>query len=133
MADTSCVLSVVEVVVVEADLQVRLYKVRLYVRPGRSIQRNTCELLEMLAPRAVGGDKPLHALAREHLARVDVPLRIGRDHVQAEELSAALAHAAKLTDDLARFALDEPYVVVRQVGDVEILLRSVGRKGDATR
>jgi hypothetical protein len=53
--------------------------------------------------------------------------------VQAEELSAVLAHAAKLTDHLARFPLDEPYVVVRKVGDVEILLRLVGRKRDAAR
>src|SRR5512144_3216754 len=123
MADNSCVLSVVE-----ADL-----KVRLYVRPGRSIQRNPCELFEMLAPRAVGGNEPLDALAREDLTSVDVPPRIGRDHMQAEELSAVLAHAAKLTDHLARFTLEEPHVVVRKVGDVEVLLRLVGRERDTAR
>ena len=89
------------------------------------------ELIEMLATRTVGGDEPLHALTREHSASVDVPLRIGRDHVQPEELAAVLAHAAELTDHLARFPLEEPYVVVRKVGDVEILLRLVGRERDA--
>src|SRR6266550_4007262 len=97
------------------------------------VQRSAQQLFHQLAARAVGRHEPLHALAREHLARVDVPLRVGRYHVEAEELAATLTHASELTDDLAGLALDEPDVVVRQVGDEEILLRLVRRESDAAR
>src|SRR6266850_8205010 len=111
------------------------YGVRVWYVSGTgltmSVQRNARELIEMLAPRAVGRHEPLHALAGEHLARVDVPPGVGGDHVQAEELPAGLAHASELAHHLAVLAIEEPDVVVRQVGDEQILLRLVGREGDA--
>src|SRR5690242_16107610 len=72
------------------------------------VHRRPRKLIEDLAARAVGRDEALHALAGEDLARVDGALRVGRDHVEAEELAARLAHAPERTHHLPRLAVEEP-------------------------
>src|SRR2546430_2738176 len=52
----------------------------------------------------------LHALAVEHLARIEIAFGIGGDHVQPEELAAVLTHAAQLSDRRTSLAIDEPDV-----------------------
>src|SRR5262245_24719902 len=78
------------------------------------------QLRDQLASRAVSGDESLDALSGEDLAGIDVALRIGGDHVQAEKLAAAFAHAAQSSRDLAVVTIEEPDRVVLDVADVEV-------------
>ena len=70
-------------------------------------------------------------LAGEHLTRIDGALRIDRDHMQPVELAAAIAHAPHLTHDLAILAIEEPDVIVRQIGNIQEPLRLVDREHHA--
>src|SRR6188474_353530 len=99
--------------IVEADRKVRLYVKAL-------VQIGSRQLVEHSTARAVGRYEALDALAGEHLARIDVAARVGGDHVQAEELAAALTHAPERANHLAVRAVQEPDVVVRQVRDEQI-------------
>jgi len=48
-----------------------------------------------------------------------LPLEINGDHMKPEELSAVLAHAAQRAHDFAVLAVQEPDVVVRQIGNIQ--------------
>src|SRR5579871_279115 len=74
--------------------------------------------------------EPLHALAREDFAGVDVALGIDRYHVQPEKLAAVFAHVAHLADYFAVLAVQKPNVVVGEVGNIKELLRLVWREHD---
>jgi len=76
----------------------------------------------------VHGNKSLHALAVPNLTWVDVALRIDGDHVQTHELTAVLAHHAHITQYLAVPSIEEPDVVIRDVGNIQIALLLVGPK-----
>src|SRR5439155_498344 len=84
------------------------------------------QLLEQLPLRTLGGHKPLDALAGEDLTGVDVALRIDGDHVKPEPLAAVFAHAAHLSDDPAVLPIQKPEVIVREIGNEQVLLRLVG-------
>src|ERR1700722_1072927 len=80
---------------------------------------------------SLGRCKLLHTLAREDLPCVDDAFRIYRDHVQPKELARILAHTAHLAHDFAIHAIEEPNVVIRQIGNVQVLLSLVRREHDA--
>ena len=88
-------------------------------------------MLEQLSPGTVGGHEPLHALAGEHFARIEIALGVGGFHMKAEEASTVLTLLAQRAHDFARLAIEEPDVVVRQVGDVEQPLFLVVREHHA--
>ena len=48
------------------------------------------ELLEQLAPWAVGRHESLYPLAGKHFARVEIALRVGGFHMNAEEAATVL-------------------------------------------
>src|SRR5205085_599590 len=92
---------------------------------------NASQRFDRFAAIAIGRHEALDALTGEHLAGVDVAFRIGRDHVEAEELASPLAHASQPAGDLSIVAIQEPDGVVLDVADVEILLRLVRRERHA--
>ena len=51
--------------------------------------------------------------------------------MEPEELSAGFTHASQRADHLAVLAVEEPDMVVREVGDEQVLLRLVRRERDA--
>src|SRR6185436_9982279 len=67
----------------------------------------------------------LHTLAVERLARIDVALRIGRDRVHRVELAWHAAAVAEARDHRERRAIENPDLLIRAVGDVEVLLPRV--------
>jgi hypothetical protein len=77
------------------------------------------------------GNESLDAFALENLAGVDDSFGVHGNHVEPEELAAVLAHAAHLTDDFAVVAVQEPDVVVGEIGDVQQPLLPVGREHHA--
>src|ERR1700692_802906 len=52
--------------------------------------------------------------------------------MKSHKLPAVLAHRADLTHDVAFVTVEEPDVVVREIGNEQKPLRLVGRKGHAT-
>src|SRR5579864_6363570 len=81
---------------------------------------------------SLDGDEPLYPLACEHFTGVDIAFGVGGDHVEPEELASVFAHASHLADDLAVLAVEEPDVVIGEVGNVQELLLLVGREYHAS-
>ena len=75
-------------------------------------------------------DKFLHALTFPGLRRVDVALRIDRDAVHAVELTGLASAVAEAGENLECVALQHVDAVVHAVGEIQIALRRVLRKGD---
>ena len=60
----------------------------------------------------------LDAFALENFAGVDGSFGIHGNHVEPEELAAVLPHTPHLTNDFSVVTVQEPDVVVREIGDV---------------
>ena len=75
--------------------------------------------------------EPLHPLTGENLARVDNAFGVNRNHMQPEELAAVFAHASHPAHYLAVLAVEEPDVVIRQIGNIQEPLLLVGREHHA--
>src|SRR6185437_11846366 len=74
----------------------------------------------------------LHAFSRVDLARVQVPLRVHKCHVDEVEHPALMAMVADLADDLAGVAFELPDHIVHDVGDEDVFLARIGGKIDRT-
>src|SRR5258705_11032866 len=70
----------------------------------------------------LNGEEPLHSLAGEYFTCIDIAFRVHADHVQPEELASVFAHAAHLAHNLAIFAVEEPDVVIREIGNIQKVL-----------
>ena len=73
----------------------------------------------LLRDHLLCGREFLHPLAAEHFSRVNHAFGVHGDHVQPVELACVLAHAADLAHDLAILAIQEPDVVVGEIGNVQ--------------
>src|SRR5690242_7282008 len=62
--------------------------------------------------------EPLHPLAGEDLTSIAIALRIHGDHVQPEDLAPVFAQASHLAHDFAILAVEEPDVIIREIGNV---------------
>ena len=75
-------------------------------------------------------DELLQAPSFVGLGREDVPLRVGRDAVDGEELPRLAAAVAEAGEDLQRLAIEHVDLLVLPVGEVEILLLRILRERD---
>src|SRR4029077_16551306 len=64
----------------------------------------------------------LHSLAVEHFTGIQIALGVGRLHMDAVELAGVFAHATHGAEDLASLAVEEPYMVVGEIGDIQEFL-----------
>src|SRR5438445_10155785 len=96
---------------------------------GREAARGT--ITAIYNHELLDGEKPLHSLAGKHFASVDDALRVHRFHMEPEELAAVFAHLAHLSQDLAVLAIEEPDVVVGEIGNVQQPLFLVRREHHA--
>lgn len=64
---------------------------------------------------SAGGDEPLNPFARLHLTGVDIPARVGRDHVKTVELASVVARTPDPAHDLPVVAVEYPDRVVLDV------------------
>ena len=69
--------------------------------------------------------KLLNARTRRYFRRVEVPLRIGRQVVEALEISGSIATIPKPSDDVECPAVDDHDLSVVEIGDVHEALLGV--------
>src|SRR5262249_12173888 len=68
---------------------------------------------------------------RPQLGRVDVPFRVGRELVDCAELAGSGSRLAELVENFQRLPVEDIDLIVPDVGDVEMPLRTIGREGEA--
>src|SRR4051812_33276140 len=74
---------------------------------------------------------PIHRFERRDFGGVEIALLINRKMMQGAELPGVRAPGAERIEELQRLALEDPDLRLASVGDVQVLLRGVGRKSDA--
>src|SRR3990167_8755630 len=92
-----------------------------------------CTMNELLAisyrlPATGYEHELLHTLAGLHFTRVDVPLRVGGNHVEPVELAGPVAGAPDAAEDLPVLPVQDPDRVVLDVGDEHVALPGIGRE-----
>src|SRR6476660_7314949 len=67
---------------------------------------------------------------RPEFGRVDVPFRVGREFVDCAELAGSGSRLAELVENFQRLPVEDIDLIVPDVCNVEMPLRTIGREGE---